>query len=68
MSKKYMRSPVKGDWVVALRLHHGRPVDIPEGREERRWLAEYLMDVHGWSVTQAADRLGFRTLDLAVAA
>lgn len=67
MCSKHLRSQVRGDWVVAYRLHHGRPVDIPADRGERRWLAEYLVDVYGWSVSRAASTLGFRTVELAVA-
>lgn len=47
MCSKHLRSPVKGDWVVAYRLHHGQPVQVPSDRDERRWLAEYLVDVYG---------------------
>ena len=67
MCSKHLRSMAKGDWVVAYRLHHEIPVQVPEDRDERRWLAEYLVDVYGWSVSRAAAALGFRTLDLAVA-
>lgn len=67
MCSKHLRSLVKGDWVVAHRLHHGQPVTVPEDRGERRWLAEYLVDVYGWSVSRAASTLGFRTVELAVA-
>lgn len=67
MCAKHLRSPVKGDWVVAYRLHHGIPVPVPADRGERRWLADYLVDVYGWSVSRAAEVLGFRTVDLAVA-
>lgn len=67
MCSKHLRGRREGDWVVAYRLHHGHPVQVPEDRDERRWLAEYLVDVHGWSVSRAAAALGFRTVDLAVA-
>ena len=66
MCSKHLRSPVKGDWVVAYRLHHEIPVSVPEDRGERRWLADYLVDVYGWSVSRAAEVLGFRTVELAV--
>ena len=68
MCPKRVRNAERGDWVVAYRLHHGHPVAVPEDRDERRWLAEYLVDVYGWSVSRAAAALGFRTLDLAVTA
>lgn len=67
MCAKHLRTVSQGDWVVAYRLHHGIPVAVPEDRGERRWLAEYLVDVHGWSVSRAASMLGFRTVELAVA-
>ena len=67
MCPKRVRNAERGDWVVAYRLHHGHPVAVPEDRDERRWLAEYLVDVHGWSVSRAAAALGFRTVELAVA-
>ena len=66
MCSKHLRSMAKGDWVVAYRLHHGIPVSVPADRGERRWLADYLVDVYGWSVSRAAEVLGFRTVDLAV--
>ena len=68
MCPKRVRNAERGDWVVAYRLHHEIPVQVPEDRDERRWLAEYLVDVYGWSVSRAAAALGFRTLDLAVTA
>ena len=67
MCPKRVRNAERGDWVVAHRLHHEIPVDVPEDRDERRWLAEYLVDVYGWSVSRAAAALGFRTVELAVA-
>ena len=67
MCSKHLRSPVRGDWVVAYRLHHGQPVQVPADRDERRWLAEYLVDVYRWPVYRAAAVLGLRTVDLAVA-
>ena len=67
MCSKYLKNAQRGDWVVAYRLHYGHPVSVPEDRDERRWLADYLVDVYGWSVSRAAAALGFRTLDLAVA-
>lgn len=67
MCSKRLRTMERGDWVVAYRLHHGIPVAVPEDRDERRWLADYLVDVYGWSVSRAAACLGLRTLDLAVA-
>lgn len=67
MCSKRLKNQSRGDWVVAYRLHHGHPVAVPEDRDERRWLAEYLVDVYGWSVSRAAAALGFRTVDLAVA-
>ena len=67
MCPKRVRNAERGDWVVAYRLHHEIPVDVPEDRDERRWLADYLVDVYGWSVSRAASTLGFRTVDLAVA-
>lgn len=66
MCSKHLRSMAKGDWVVAYRLHHGIPVSVAADRGERRWLADYLVDVYGWSVSRAASVLGFRTVDLAV--
>ena len=68
MCSKHLRGRREGDWVVAYRLHHEIPVDVPEDRDERRWLAEYLVDVYGWSVSRAASTLGFRTVELAVTA
>ena len=68
MCAKHLRGRREGDWVVAYRLHHGHPVAVPEDRDERRWLADYLVDVYGWSVSRAAAAVGFRTLDLAVTA
>ena len=65
MCPKRVRFADRGDWVVAYRLHHEIPVDVPEDRDERRWLAEYLVDVYGWSVSRAAAVLGFRTVELA---
>lgn len=67
MCPKRVRNAERGDWVVAYRLHHEIPVTVPEDRDERRWLAEYLVDVYGWSVSRAAAALGFRTVELAVA-
>ena len=67
MCPKRVRNAERGDWVVAHRLHHGRPVAVPADRDERRWLADYLVDVYGWSVTKAASTLGFRTVELGVA-
>ena len=67
MCSKHLKNAQRGDWVVAYRLHHGHPVDVPEDRDERLWLAEYLVDVYGWSVSRAAAALGFRTVELAVA-
>lgn len=67
MCSKHLRGRREGDWVVAHRLHHGHPVALPDDRGERRWLADYLVDVYGWSVSRAAQVLGFRTVDLAVA-
>lgn len=66
MCAKHLRGRREGDWVVAYRLHHGIPVSVPEDRGERRWLADYLVDVYGWSVSRAASVLGFRTVELAV--
>lgn len=66
MCSKRLKNQVKGDWVVAYRLHHEIPVSVPADRGERRWLADYLVDVYGWSVSRAASVLGFRTVDLAV--
>lgn len=67
MCAKHLRSPVVGDWVVAYRLHHEIPVDVPADRGERIWLAEYLVDVYGWSVSRATAAMSLRTVDLAVA-
>ena len=67
MCSKHLKNAQRGDWVVAYRLHHEIPVQVPEDRGERRWLAEYLVDVYGWSVSRAAAVLGFRTVELAVA-
>lgn len=67
MCSKHLRSPVKGDWVVAYRLHHDQPVQVPTDRDERIWLAEYLVDTYGWPAYRAAAVLGLRTLDMAVA-
>lgn len=67
MCSKRLRTMVKGDWVVAYRLHHEIPVDVPEDRDERRWLADELVGTYGWSVSRAAAVLGFRTVELAVA-
>lgn len=67
MCSKRLRNQTRGDWVVAYRLHHGIPVELPADRDERLWLAEYLVDVHGWTVSAAAHRLHLRVLDLAVA-
>ena len=53
--------------MVAYRLHHEIPVDVPADRGERLWLADYLIDTYGWSVSRAAQVLGFRTVELAVA-
>lgn len=68
MCSKHLRSPVKGDWVVAHRLHHSQPVQVPSDRGERIWLAEYLVDVYGWSVSRATAALSLRSRDLVVAA
>ena len=68
MCSKRLRNASQGDWVVAYRLHRGHPVAIPSDRDERRWLADYLVDVYGWSVSRAASTLGFRTVELAVTA
>lgn len=67
MCSKHLRGRREGDWVVAYRLHHGQPVQVPEDRDERRWLAEYLVDVYQWPAYRAAAVLGLRTVDLAVA-
>ena len=68
MCSKRLKNQSRGDWVVAHRLHHGHPVAVPEDRDERRWLADYLVDTYGWSVSRAASTLGFRTVELAVTA
>ena len=67
MCSKRLRMMERGDWVVAYRLHHEIPVDVPEDRDERRWLADELVGTYGWSVSRAAAVLGFRTVELAVA-
>lgn len=67
MCSKRLRNSTRGDWVVAYRLHHRIPVQVPADRDERIWLAEYLVDVYGWPAYRAAAVLGLRTLDLAVA-
>ena len=68
MCSKRVRNAERGDWVVAYRLHHEIPVDVPEDRDERRWLADELVGTYGWSVSRAASTLGFRTVELAVTA
>ena len=68
MCAKHLRSRREGDWVVAYRLHHEIPVDVPADRDERRWLADELVGTYGWSVSRAAAVLGFRTVELAVTA
>ena len=67
MCSKRLRTMERGDWVVAYRLHHEIPVDVPEDRDERRWLADELVGTYGWSVSRAAAVLGFHTVELAVA-
>ena len=67
MCPQRVRNASRGDWVVAHRLHHGIPVDVPADRGERLWLAQELVDTYGWSVSRAAQVLGFRTVELAVA-
>ena len=59
MCAKHLRSMVKGDWVVAYRLHHEIPVQVPQDQSERFWIARQLIDDYGWSVSRAAQALGF---------
>ena len=59
MCSKHLRTMVKGDWVVAYRLHYGHPVQVPNDHDERFWIARQLIDDYRWSVSRAAQALGF---------
>ena len=59
MCPKRVRNAERGDWVVAYRLHHQIPVQVPNDHDERFWIARQLIDDYRWSVSRAAAALGF---------